>query len=147
MGLFSSWVESLDYEYEILSSCTRHKSHHSVCTKCVDACEKSAIMNKNGKPVIDPIKCVQCGDCMAACPVQGIAGILPKRNIVQNQLIISDHHFPTTIELLIFYKKGIRSIICEDESFFHICKQRIENVNQLLRGSGRILLFHFNYFC
>ena len=78
MGLLSSWVESLDYEYEILSSCTRHKSPHSTCAKCVEACTKSAISIMSGKPVIDHSKCVQCGDCMSVCPVQSIAGILPK---------------------------------------------------------------------
>lgn len=136
MGLLSSWVESLDYEYEIFSSCTRHKSPHSVCTKCVEACTKSAISIMNGKPVIDHSQCVQCGDCMSACPVQSIAGILPKRQITQGHLIFSNQHFPTTTELLIFYKKGIRSIICEDESFLPICKQRIELVNQKLRELG-----------
>ena len=107
MGLFSSWVESLDYEYEILSSCTRHRSHHSTCTECVETCEKHAISITNGKPVIDASKCVQCGDCMAACPVQAVAGILPKRKIKQNHLIISDRHFPTTTELLILHKRGL----------------------------------------
>ncbi|MBB6446626.1 4Fe-4S dicluster domain-containing protein [Bacillus benzoevorans] len=136
MGLFSSWAESLDYEYEILPSCTRHKSHYSACSKCVAACEKSAITIRNRKPVIDHSQCVQCGECMAACPVQGIAGILPKRKIIQGQLIVSEDQFPTTIELLIFYQKGIRSIICEDESFFQLCQERIEQVNEMLQCLG-----------
>ena len=51
MALLSKWVESLDYEYEILSSCTRHRSHHSTCTKCVETCEKQAISINNGKPL------------------------------------------------------------------------------------------------
>ena len=136
MGLFSSWVESLDYEYEILSSCTRHRSHHSTCAECVETCEKHAISITNGKPVIDASKCVQCGDCMAACPVQAVAGILPKRKIKQNHLIISDRHFPTTTELLILHKKGIRSIIFEDESLIQEWKQRIEQVNQMLMELG-----------
>jgi ferredoxin len=137
MGLLSKWVESLDYEYEIRSSCTRHKSRHSVCTKCVDVCEQDAIMNVNGKPVLNDRKCVQCGDCMAACPVQAIAGILPERKIIKDQLILSDHHFPTEKELLIFAKKGITSIICEDESFIHEWKPRIEQVNLMLEELGQ----------
>ena len=136
MALLSKWVESLDYEYEILSSCTRHRSHHSNCSECVDACEKHAISITNGKPVIDDSKCVQCGDCMAACPVQAVAGILPNRKIKQNRLIISDRSFPTTTELLIFHKKGIRSIIFEDESLIQEWKQRIEQVNQMLMELG-----------
>ena len=100
------------------------------------ACEKHAISITNGKPVIDASKCVQCGDCMAACPVQAVAGILPKRKIKQNHLIISDRHFPTTTELLILHKKGIRSIIFEDESLIQEWKQRIEQVNQMLMELG-----------
>ena len=46
MALLSKWVESLDYEYEILSSCTRHRSHHSTCTKCVETCEKASYFHK-----------------------------------------------------------------------------------------------------
>ncbi len=136
MGLLSKWVESLDYEFEILSSCTRHRSHHSNCTKCVNACEKNAIFITNGKPVIDVRECVQCGECMAACPVQAVAGILPKRNIKQNHLLISDRPFPTTTELLILYKKGIRSIIFEDESFIQECNPRIQQVNGELKELG-----------
>jgi ferredoxin len=136
MALLSKWVESLDYEYEILSSCTRHRSHHSHCTKCVDACEKQAISINNGKPVMDHSKCVQCGDCMAACPVQAIAGILPKRKIKQNSLMISDGDFPTTTELLILHKKGIRSITFEEESFIQKWMPRIEQVNVMLMELG-----------
>ena len=107
MALLSKWVESLDYEYEILSSCTRHKSHHSTCTKCVETCDKQAISINNGKPVIDHSKCVQCGDCMAACPVQAVAGILPKRKIKQNRLMISGDHFPTKRNCLSFIKREL----------------------------------------
>jgi len=132
MALLNKWVESLDYEYEILSSCTRHRSHHSNCVNCVDACEKQAISIKNGKPVIEDSKCIQCGDCMPACPVQAIAGILPQRKIKENRLIISDDQFPTTTELLILHHKGIRSIVFEDESFAQKWKQRMEQVNEML---------------
>ncbi|KAA9022900.1 4Fe-4S dicluster domain-containing protein [Niallia endozanthoxylica] len=136
MALFSKWVESLDYEYEILSSCTHHKSHHSNCTKCVDACDKQAISITNGKPVIDHSECVQCGECMAACPVQAVAGILPKREIKQNGLMISGCHFPTITELLILHKKGVHSIIFENASFLEKWMHRMEQVNQMLLELG-----------
>ena len=136
MALLSKWVESLDYEYEILSSCTRHRSHHSNCTKCVDVCDKGAISIINGKPVMDHSKCVQCGECMVACPVQAVAGILPKRKIKQNHLIITNRQFPTIKELLILYKKGVHSIIFEDESFIQECMGQVQRVNQMLIELG-----------
>jgi len=136
MALLSKWVESLDYEYEILSSCTRHKSHHSNCSKCVDVCEKQAISFTKGKPVINHSECLQCGECMAACPVQAVAGILPKREIKQNCLMISDRHFPTITELLILHKKGVHSIIFEDEAFIQEWNYRVERVNEMLLELG-----------
>jgi ferredoxin len=136
MALLSKWVESLDYDYEILSSCTRHRSDHSNCTKCVDACEKQAISITNGKPVIDHSECVQCGECLVACPVQAVAGILPKREIKKNGLIISERYFPTITELLILHKKGVHSIIFEDESFIQEWMHRVERVNQMLLELG-----------
>lgn len=136
MGLLSKWVENLDYEYEILFSCTRHRSPHSTCQKCVAACEDQAISIVKGKPVLDHSKCVQCGRCMAACPVQAIAGIHPQRNIIQNQLVMSDQSIPTPKELLILYKKGIRSIICEEKSSIQLWKEPIEEANTSLRKLG-----------
>jgi ferredoxin len=136
MGLLSKWVESLDYEYEILSSCTRHRSPHSTCQKCLTACRDQAISIMKGKPVLDSDKCVQCGRCMAACPVQAIAGIHPQRTIIQNQLVISGQCIPTSKELLILYKKGINSIICEEEASLLLWKEPIEEANTSLRILG-----------
>ncbi len=136
VGLLSKWVESLDYEYEIVSSCTRHRSPHSTCQKCLAACEYLAISIVNGKPVLDHDKCVQCGRCMAACPVQAIAGILPQRNIIQNQLVVADQRIPTSKELLILYKKGIKSIIYDGEASLQLWKEPIEEANTKLSKLG-----------
>ncbi|GHH99901.1 4Fe-4S dicluster domain-containing protein [Neobacillus kokaensis] len=133
MGLFSKWVESLDYEFEIESSCTRHQSHYSTCEKCLTACEENAISFVNGQPVLNQSNCVQCGKCIVACPVHAIAGILPEREISQNQLVISGQHIPTSKELLIYYKKGITSIIGKDEASMQLWKKPIEEANTMLR--------------
>ena len=68
-------------------------------------------------------------------PCSSRGGDLPTGNITQNRLVISDQRFPTTTELLILHKKGITSIIFEDEIF------QLENgcialmqVNQMLRS-------------
>lgn len=132
MGLLSNWLESLDYDYEILSSCTRHRSRQSTCEKCVTACNEHAISMQNGKPVFDSKLCSQCGKCMASCPVQAIAGIFPKRKIVNHHLVISKDSIPTSIELLILYKKGIQTIIAEDEASLHSWKEVIEQTNSML---------------
>ncbi|MFZ7942821.1 4Fe-4S dicluster domain-containing protein [Neobacillus sp. 19] len=136
MGLLSKWVESLDYEYEILSSCTRHQGHYSACEQCIAVCEEEAISIVNRQPVVDHNKCVQCGKCIVACPVQAIAGILPERKISQNQLVISGQHIPSSKELLIYYKKGIQTIIGKDEPSIQSWNQPIEEANKMLRELG-----------
>ncbi|WP_338469711.1 4Fe-4S binding protein [Niallia sp. XMNu-256] len=74
---------------------------------------------------------------MAACPVQAIAGILPKRKIKQSDLVISDRQFPTTTELLILHKKGVKSITFEDKSLMENGVNRIEQVNGMLQELGQ----------
>jgi ferredoxin len=78
---------------------------------------------------------------MAACPVQAISGILPQRNIIQNQLVMSDQSIPTSKELLVLYKKGIKSIICEEESSIPLWKEPIEEANTSLRKLGESPFF------
>ena len=43
MGLLTKWAESLDYEFEILTTCSRHRSPRSTCVKCFDVCDQDAI--------------------------------------------------------------------------------------------------------
>lgn len=136
MGIFTKWIESLDYEYEILKTCTRHKSPRSTCTSCVDACPLEAISIEKGVPVINGSKCNECGKCIAACPVQAVAGIFPKRSVVQNQLIVRNKDIPAGKELLIYYKKGIRSIICEDEELCEEWQNAIDEANEILQQLG-----------
>ena len=87
MGILSKWVESLDYEYEILHSCIRHRSPRSTCEECVKSCPENAISIYNSKPQIDNKKCTECGQCISVCPVQAVAGIYPNRTIKQGQLV------------------------------------------------------------
>lgn len=132
MGVLSKWIESLDYEYEILPSCTRRVSPRSNCSKCVNVCDKKAITIENGVPVLDRNKCIECGNCISACPVQAIAGIYPKRTIIQNQLVIKGKNKPTVKELLILYKKGIKKIVGESQDLINSWKDSIDEANEIL---------------
>ena len=136
MGLLSKWVESLDYEYEILTTCTRHQSPRSTCGKCLDVCEEAAITLVNNKPVIASGKCVECGDCISACPVQAVAGIFPKRTVIQNELLITGEHTPTVKELLVLYKQGVKGIISEDSELIESWKKAIDEANVMLQELG-----------
>lgn len=39
------------------------------CGACIDACPVNAISFKDGKVVIDKNTCISCGTCEAVCPV------------------------------------------------------------------------------
>ncbi len=42
------------------------------CKKCVRTCEHDAITVENSLAVVDPDKCVNCGNCVAGCPTGAI---------------------------------------------------------------------------
>lgn len=132
MGLLSKWVESLDYEYEVLSTCTRHRSPRSTCKKCLDVCEEEAITLVKDKPVISSEKCSECGNCISVCPVQAVAGIFPKRSVADNKLIAEGCQIPTPKELLVLYKKGVRGLISEETATVERWKPVLEEVNLVL---------------
>lgn len=136
MGLLGKWLESLDFEYKILPSCTRSKSPRSTCQECVTSCGEEAIEIVNNMPVIHQDKCSECGHCVAACPVQAVEGIFPKRTIIQNQLVLSGRNFPSAKELLVLYKKGIKIIRVENEALLENAKVAIEEANILLDQLG-----------
>lgn len=138
MGFVEMWVESLVYDYEILSSaCVRHKSPRSSCEKCLAACQEGAIILTQGKPIIDNEKCTDCGKCMVACPVQAVAGILPKQSFFQKKLIATNIEPPSIKELLIYNAKGVTTIACEEKEFSQAWKDSVEEVNLLLGQLGK----------
>lgn len=135
MGVFSKWLESLDYDFEILSSCTRYISPRSTCQKCVENCNQKAISIVNGKPSINQEECIQCGDCIPVCPVQAISGIYPKRSIFQKKLIMEGSP-PNVKELLILHRKGINTIIGDSKVLLEKWHKPIEEANAILSQIG-----------
>lgn len=41
-------------------------------TACVDACPVNCIHSDGSQYYINPYECIDCGDCVAACPVEAI---------------------------------------------------------------------------
>ncbi len=133
MGLLNRWIESLDYEFRVLDSCSRHHSPHSTCSKCIESCTEAAVTLVSGKPIISTQKCLECGDCIAECPAQAIEGFLPKRMIHQNQLIVTNEHPPSIREMLVLYKKGVKTLIYEQEVMNTDWKQAVSKTNDRLK--------------
>lgn len=135
MGLLSLWAESLAFEYEVLKSCTHYRSPRSKCKKCVESCTRNAISFINGIPSINNEQCTQCGDCIAVCSVQAVAGIFPARAVRNHQMEITEEKPPTAKELLVYYKKGITKISFEGE-LPENCRKSIEEANVILQLLG-----------
>lgn len=136
MNLLSRWLESLDYEYRILPGCSRYQSPRSNCTECIDSCPVEAMSLKDGKPVINKRDCMECGACVASCPVQAVEGFLPKRNIKNKSFIIDENSMPTIKELLVYYKKGITTLACEQGEISQEWEDTIKHANQVLEELG-----------
>lgn len=136
MNILGRWLESLDYEYHISPHCSRHQSPRSTCRECIDSCPTEAISLENDKPIIHHKSCIECGDCVASCPVQAVEGFLPKRTIINDKFIMDGNRIPTIKELLVYYKKGITTIICEEKHINEDWEKAIENVNQVLKKLG-----------
>ena len=133
MGIVGKWLESLDYQYEIKNdTCVRHKSPFATCQACVDVCTDHAIFLRDGKPVINQELCTDCGQCLSACPVQAIAGIYPKRMLINGTLIIDTQQIPSIKDLLIYRAKGIKTLAIESDEINDDLLELFNQVNEQL---------------
>ncbi|WP_070120869.1 4Fe-4S binding protein [Bacillus marinisedimentorum] len=137
MGLLGSWLESLDYDYNVLDSCVRKKSRKATCTSCIESCPDDAIELKNGEPVINSDKCTACGCCMVACPVQAIEGIFPKKAIAGNQLAAENEKPLTVTELLIIHARGVTTILSQEKEIDLEWNDNIQEANAILAQLGK----------
>ena len=54
--------------------------------------------------------CTSCGDCVIACPLSAIEGIVVSREFEKNTLIYKEDYTPIEKELLIYKKRGLNAI-------------------------------------
>jgi len=133
VGIVGKWLESLDYQYNIKeNTCVRHKSPFATCQACVDVCSENAIFIRDGKPAINQKSCIECGKCLSSCPVQAIAGIYPKREVVNGYLIIEKRYIPSAKELLIYRAKGIKTLVIEPGEMNGDLSEVLTRVNEQL---------------
>ncbi|MFC5735312.1 4Fe-4S dicluster domain-containing protein [Cytobacillus gottheilii] len=144
MGLFDLWMESLDYEFQILKTCSRYQSPFSSCTKCLDSCEMNAIVLEDGKPVIQPNQCTECGDCIAECPVQAVEGFYPKRRIIEH-VFLAEEKPPSIKEMLGYYQTRVTSVYFHNKELSEEWRRFLNEINSKLEQlNEEALVIQFN---
>jgi ferredoxin len=110
MSILINWLENLHQEIIVTSKCVRERNRKSTCGYCVQKCEHEAIVVKENLPIIETNKCTMCAECMIACPLSAIEGMVNNRAFEKGSLVIDTNYVPSIKELLIYKKRGMTSI-------------------------------------
>lgn len=110
MSILVNWLESLHEEMNVADKCSRLRNRKSTCSYCIENCEHQAIEISGDLILIDTKKCTLCGECMIACPLSAIKGVLSDRVFNNGSLIFDESFTPSLKELLIYKKRGMKSI-------------------------------------
>lgn len=110
MSILVNWLESLHQEIIVTSKCVRERNRKSTCGLCLGKCEHEAIVVMRNQLFIDTNKCTMCGECIIACPLSAIEGIVNNRAFDKGSLVFDSNYVPTIKELLIYKKRGMTSI-------------------------------------
>jgi Fe-S-cluster-containing hydrogenase component 2 len=110
MSLLVNWLESMHVDTKITNDCSKKKHIRSSCNNCSDACDSGAINITSTSINIDLEKCNSCGDCMIACPLSAIEGVLETREFDKNSLVYNESYIPLVKELLIYKQRGLTGI-------------------------------------
>jgi Fe-S-cluster-containing hydrogenase component 2 len=110
MSLLGNWLESMHVEVKIKALCSRNKNLHSTCEFCMKACTEEALSINQSLIQVNHQQCSSCGNCVIACPLSAIEGMIGSREFKDQTLIYNENFTPTIKELLIYTKRGIKNI-------------------------------------
>jgi Fe-S-cluster-containing hydrogenase component 2 len=132
MSILINWLESLHEEVKVSSKCVRERNRKSECCYCKEKCEHEAIIVKENQLIIDADKCTMCGECMIACPLSAIEGIVSNRVFDGASLVFDLNYVPSIKELLIYKKRGMASIQVSHQPLNEKWKTVISHANNHL---------------
>lgn len=136
MSILVNWLESLHEEMKVSSKCVRMRNRKSTCSHCLLKCEHEAIIANENLLIIDTNKCTICGECMIACPLSAIDGILSNRVFDGGSLVFDPNYVPSIKELLIYKKRGMTSIQVSHQPLIEDWKTVITHSNNHLKLLG-----------
>ncbi|HEY2420392.1 MAG TPA: 4Fe-4S dicluster domain-containing protein [Neobacillus sp.] len=132
MPILLNWLESLHMDLQVRQKCSRLTNRKSTCSICLEQCLQGAINLSELSITIDPTKCTTCGDCIIACPLSAIEGVGTKRIFDHGCLVYDASFTPLEKELLIYKKRGITSILIDQNPLNNEWEKVLNEVNELL---------------
>jgi Fe-S-cluster-containing hydrogenase component 2 len=95
--------------------CQRKQFRHSTCSLCLEQCKIGAITINLDRFNIDSSKCTLCGECIVVCPLSALEGPGQQRKFEKGSLVYDKSYTPLVKELLVYKKKGLKSILFKQE--------------------------------
>ncbi|MEH7093300.1 4Fe-4S binding protein [Neobacillus vireti] len=133
MSLLVNWLESMHVDAQITKKCSRKKHLLSTCTACIDACQFGALAMTHTSIRIDTEKCNSCGECMIACPLSAIEGVVASREYEQDTLLYNESYIPKIKELLIYKQRGVNKIKADSIPLNRNWMEVINEANKILQ--------------
>jgi Fe-S-cluster-containing hydrogenase component 2 len=133
MSILVNWLESLHEEMKVSSRCVRERNRKSSCGFCVQTCKQNAFEIKDHLLILDTNKCTMCGECMLACPLSAIEGVLSNRVFDGGSLVFNYNYVPSIKELLIYKKRGMTSIQVSQQPLSKEWKTVVSQSNDYLQ--------------
>lgn len=133
MSILVNWLESLHEEMKVTTKCSRERNKKSTCSYCMEKCEHNAIELNGNLLFVDSKKCTMCGECMIACPLSAIEGVLSNRNFDKGSLNFDISYTPSLKELLIYKKRGMTSIQISHQAVNQEWEEVLVNTNKRLQ--------------
>ncbi|PLS01568.1 hypothetical protein CVD27_24560 [Neobacillus cucumis] len=132
MSLLISWLECLHTDIKINNACSRKILLRSTCSRCADACRYEALHISSELINIELERCNSCGECIIACPLSAIEGILESREFDKGSLLYSSSFVPSVKELLIYKKRGMDAIKTNSTPLNQNWEDVLQQTNQIL---------------
>jgi Fe-S-cluster-containing hydrogenase component 2 len=96
---------------EISSACMKANHQWSTCRACAEVCPATVISIGEHGAEVSSVECVDCGQCVVACPVEAIKGCSPRRRLNETLLHSDNSPAPMPKELLLFYADGVTGVV------------------------------------
>ena len=132
MSLLTKWIESMHVDIKMTNKCSRKRNVRSTCSFCLEACNQGALSISQQSIEINIDRCTSCGDCVIACPLSGIEGMAVTREFENRSIIYNASYSPTVKELLIYKKRGLKSVQIETPPFNQQWEMVLQQTNRIL---------------